>query len=178
MIRAETLALGQSGAVAGLCPITEAKLGDGLFPAAAYKGLFGVGSDSNVSISLAEELRLLEYGQRLKRRVRNVMAGRAGASTGRRLFDAALAGGAQALGVAGGLKVGAPADIVSLDADCPALIARRDDDILDSFIFAGGSGLISGVWRAGRRTVTDGRHQRRAPVAARYRRTLERLLAL
>jgi formiminoglutamate deiminase len=178
MTRAETLALAGSGAVAGLCPITEANLGDGLFPAATFKGAFGVGSDSNVSISLAEELRLLEYGQRLKQRMRNVMAGGAQASTGRGLFDAALAGGAQALGVDGGLKVGAPADIVSLDADHPAVIARAGDDILDSFIFAGGSGLISGVWRAGRRLVTGGRHHRRTDVAVRYRRTLERLLAL
>jgi formiminoglutamate deiminase len=176
--RAETEALAGSGAVAGLCPITEANLGDGLFPAATFKGAFGVGSDSNVLISLTEELRLLEYGQRLKRRTRNLMAGRAEASTGRRLFDAALAGGAQALGAEAGLKVGAPADIVSLDADHPALIARREDDILDSFIFAGGSGIISGVWRAGRRLVTGGRHHRRTEVAARYRRTLERLLAI
>ncbi|HEX4505356.1 MAG TPA: formimidoylglutamate deiminase [Alphaproteobacteria bacterium] len=177
MTRAETHALAGSGAVAGLCPITEANLGDGLFPAATFKGSFGVGSDSNVLISLAEELRLLEYGQRLKRRARNVMAGRAEASTGRSLFDAAMAGGAQALGVEGGLKVGAPADILSLDPDHPALIARDGDDILDSFVFAGGSGLISGVWRAGRKLVTDGRHYCRAEVATRYRRTLERLLA-
>jgi cytosine/adenosine deaminase-related metal-dependent hydrolase len=177
MTRPETIALERSGAVAGLCPITEANLGDGLFPAATFKGPFGVGSDSNVLISLAEELRLLEYGQRLKRRMRNVMAGSADASTGRRLFDAALAGGSQALGAVGGLKVGAPADIVSLDPDHSALIARNGDDIIDSFIFAGASGSISGVWRAGRRLVTDGRHHRRAPVAARYRRTLERLLS-
>jgi len=177
MTRAETRALAGSGAVAGLCPITEANLGDGLFPATTFKGAFGVGSDSNVLISLAEDLRLLEYGQRLKRRMRNVMAGRPDASTGRRLFAAALAGGAQALGVAGGLAAGAPADIVSLEADHPALIARAGDDILDSFVFAGGA-PISGVWRAGRRLVTDGRHHRRGPVAARYRRTLERLLAV
>jgi formiminoglutamate deiminase len=178
MTGAEALGVGQSGAVAGLCPLTEANLGDGLFPAATFKGSFGVGSDSNVLISLTEELRLLEYGQRLKRRMRNVMAGRADGSTGRRLFDGALAGGAQALGVESGLKVGAPADIVSLDPDHPALIARTGDDILDSFIFAGGSGLISGVWRGGRRLVTDGKHHRRAPITARYRRTLERLLAI
>ena len=106
-----------SGATAGLCPITEANLGDGLFPATTFKGAFGVGSDSNVLISLAEELRLLEYGQRLKRRKRNVMARHADSSTGRALFDAALAGGAQATGVEGGLALGAPADIVSLAAD-------------------------------------------------------------
>ena len=88
-----------------------------------------------------------------------------------------MAGGAQATGVAGGLAVGAPADIVSLRADHPALVARGGDDILDSFIFAGAHGLISGVWRAGARLVTDGVHHRRAAVAARYGRTLERLLA-
>jgi formimidoylglutamate deiminase len=177
MTRGETQGLARSGAVAGLCPITEANLGDGIFPATTFKGAFGVGSDSNVLISLAEELRLLEYGQRLKRQKRNVMAGRADGSTGCALFDAALAGGAQATCVAGGLQVGAPADIVSLKPDHPALVARGGDDILDSFIFAGAHGLISGVWRGGRRLVSDGVHHQRAAVAARYGRTLERLLA-
>jgi formimidoylglutamate deiminase len=177
MVAGEAKLLALSGAVAGLCPITEANLGDGIFPATTFKGAFGVGSDSNVLISLAEELRLLEYGQRLKRRARNVMAGRADTSTGRSLFDAALAGGAQATGVSGGLAVGAPADIVSLKPNHPALVARRGDDILDSFIFAGAHGLISGVWRAGARLVSDGVHHQRAAVAARYGRTLERLQA-
>jgi formimidoylglutamate deiminase len=177
MTRDETLGLARSGAVAGLCPITEANLGDGIFPATTFKGAFGIGSDSNVLISLGEELRLLEYGQRLKRRKRNVMARRADSSTGGALFDAALAGGAQATGVDGGLMVGAPADIVSLNPGHPALVARGDDDILDSFIFAGAHGLISGVWRGGRKLVSDGVHHRRAEVAARYGRTLERLLA-
>jgi len=169
----------ESGAVAGLCPITEANLGDGIFPAGAFQaagGAFGVGSDSNVRIGLAEELRLLEYGQRLQGQVRNVMAGAAGRSTGRMLFEGAVNGSAQALGVDGGLEVGGSADIVSLDADHPALIARAGDDLLDSFIFAGGSRLISGVWRAGLKVVSDGVHHQRAAIAARYRRTLERLL--
>jgi formimidoylglutamate deiminase len=177
MTRDETLGLARSGAVAGLCPITEANLGDGIFPATMFKGAFGVGSDSNVLISVAEELRLLEYGQRLKRRKRNVMAGGADSSTGRALFDVALAGGAQATGVEGGLTAGAPADIVSLNPGHPALVARDGDDILDSFIFAGTHGLISGVWRGGRKLVSDGVHHRRAEVATRYSRTLERLLA-
>ena len=180
MVGAEFLALADRGAVVGLCPITEANLGDGISNALGFRRLdipFGVGSDSNVRISLAEELQLLEYGQRLRWRGRNVMAGYANTSTGRVLFDTTLAGGAQALGVEGGLKVGAPADIVSLDQGHLALVGRREDDILDSFIFAGGSGLIAGVWRAGRRLVTDGVHHRRALVAVRYRRTLERLLS-
>jgi formiminoglutamate deiminase len=180
MVDGETKRLALSGAVAGLCPITEANLGDGIFHAPKFRmfdGRFGIGSDSNVLISLAEELRLLEYGQRLKRRARNVMARRADTSTGRSLFDAALAGGAQALGVDRGLTVGAPADIVSLDPGHPALVARGGDDILDSFIFAGAHGLISGVWRGGVRLVSNGVHRERAAVAARYRQTLERLLA-
>jgi len=180
MTEDETVRLAGSGAVAGLCPITEANLGDGIFPAAAFRaagGAFGVGSDSNVRISLPEELRLLEYGQRLVRQTRNVMAGAAESSTGRALFDAALTGAARALGVDGGLKVGATADIISLDAVHPALAARAGDDLLDSLIFAGGNRLISGVWRAGQKVVSDGVHHRREGVSARYRRTLARLLA-
>ncbi|HXW27173.1 MAG TPA: formimidoylglutamate deiminase, partial [Xanthobacteraceae bacterium] len=96
MDAAETARLARSGAVAGLCPLTEANLGDGIFPAAAFLaagGRFGVGSDSNIAIDAAAELRQLEYSQRLRERARNVLAARAGQSTGRRLYDAALAGG-------------------------------------------------------------------------------------
>ena len=101
MTAAETAALARSGAAAGLCPITEANLGDGLFPAIGYLqagGIFGIGSDSNVQLGPAAELRQLEYGQRLHHRGRNLLASHEGQSTGRRLFDAALAGGAQASG--------------------------------------------------------------------------------
>src|SRR5207302_171329 len=111
----EIAALAGSGAVAGLCPITEASLGDGIFPAREFLdagGRFGVGTDSNVLIGAADELRQLEYGQRLRHRERNVLSGGAGASTGRALFDHALAGGAQALAQATvGLTPGARADI-------------------------------------------------------------------
>lgn len=177
----ETQRVAASGAVVGLCPITEANLGDGLFPALDYLnagGRFGVGSDSNVLIDAAEELRLLEYGQRLARRTRNVMATRAGRSTGGDLYRAALAGGAQALGVGRvGLGVGAPADFVSLDASHPALIGREGDAILDSFVFAARRDVIDGVWRAGRKVVSNGRHYRRDEIAARYRQALEKVLA-
>lgn len=174
----ERMAAGQ--AVVGLCPITEANLGDGLFPAPdflAAGGRFGVGSDSNVLIDAAEELRLLEYGQRLARRTRNVMAREAGGSTGGDLYRAALAGGGQALGAEGGLRVGAPADIVSLDAGHPALVGREGDAILDSFVFAGRRDVIDGVWRAGRKLVSNGRHHRRDEIVARYRQALEKVLA-
>lgn len=177
----ETLALARSGAVAGLCPITEANLGDGLFPALEFQnagGRFGIGSDSNVLIDAAEELRVLEYGQRLARRTRNVLALEAGGSTGADLYRAAAVGGAQALGRPPAvLRKGAPADIVSLDPSHPALAGRSGDVLLDSFVFAGRKDLIDGVWRAGAKLVTNGRHRRRAEIAARYRQVLENVLA-
>lgn len=180
MMASERQRLAASGAVAGLCPITEANLGDGVFPAAAYLaegGAFGVGSDSNVRIDAAEELRLLEYGQRLTQRARNVLAPGEGASTGGTLYRGALAGGAQALGVeAAGLALGASADFVTLDTDNSDVAGRTGDAILDAFVFAGGR-PVKDVWRAGRQVVADGRHVERTRVAARYRRTVERLLA-
>jgi len=119
--------LAESGAVAGLCPITEANLGDGTFNAVEFRdrgGAFGIGSDSNVLIGVTDELRQLEYSQRLAHRARNVIAGTA-ASTGRTLFEGALNGGSQALGVAtSGLTEGGFADIVSLDAEHIALAGR------------------------------------------------------
>ncbi|WP_235303461.1 formimidoylglutamate deiminase [Sphingopyxis sp. MWB1] len=176
----ETRALAASGAVAGLCPITEANLGDGLFPAPAFLaagGRFGIGSDSNVLIDMSEELRWLEYGQRLFARGRNMLAPDAGRSTGQVLFEGALAGGAQALGVAAGLSVGHAADMISLDPDHPSLAGRSGAALLDSFLFAAGRGAIDRVWRRGKDVVRDGRHIARAAVIADYRRALEPLVA-
>jgi formimidoylglutamate deiminase len=171
----------RSGAVVGLCPITEANLGDGLFPAAAFQsagGVFGIGSDSNVRIDVSEELRLLEYGQRLRDRSRNVMASGPGASTGRTLFDAALRGGGQALAAPHeGIAIGAPADIVSLDASNAAFVGRSGDALLDTFVVAGNPRLIRNVWRAGQQVVTDGVHRKREAIAARYAAALKRLLS-
>lgn len=180
MTEAETTALARSGAVAGLCPITEANLGDGLFPAEAFLeagGRFGIGSDSNVRIDATEELRLLEYGQRLLHRGRNRLARAAGHSTGADLFAGALAGGAQALGVAAGLEVGLPFDAVSLNSGHPSLAERAPEVLLDGLIFAAGRGGIDCVWRRGRKQVSGGRHVRRDEVVARYRATLSGLLA-
>ncbi|MFE1597572.1 formimidoylglutamate deiminase [Methylobacterium sp. ID0610] len=176
----ETRRLARSGAVAGLCPITEANLGDGLFPLPAFAregGRFGIGSDSNVLVSAAEELRLLEYGQRLAARLRNVVTSPHSLSTGRALVEGCLAGGSQALGMAGGLAPGAPADIITLDPDHPALAARSGDAWLDGWIFAARETAVESVWRAGRRVVAQGRHLRRDAVAARFRATLARLAA-
>ncbi|MGA9796414.1 MAG: formimidoylglutamate deiminase [Rhizomicrobium sp.] len=175
----ETVRLAQSGAVAGLCPITEANLGDGIFPAVEYlghDGHIGIGTDSNVQIDAAGELRAVEYAQRLAWRARNVLASAEGRSTGRALFDRALAGGAQALGQKShGLQQGAPADIVSLDRRDPTLSGRKGDALLDSWIFAGARPDC--VWRFGRKLVENGRHREREKVAARYRTTILRFLA-
>ncbi len=168
-----------SQAVVGLCPITEANLGDGLFPMQAFAragGRFGVGSDSNVLIDAAEELRLLEYGQRLHWRGRNVLAPGDGQSSGRWLYQQALQGGAQALGVVTGLQVGAPADLVELDRQHPALIARDGDALLDSWLFAARNGAVRSVWRHGRQLVRQGRHVQREAVAARFAAALRTLL--
>jgi formimidoylglutamate deiminase len=176
----EIRAVANSGAVAGLCPVTEANLGDGTFNAPEFigsGGVFGVGSDSNVLIGLSDELRQLEYSQRLAVTARNVMASDAVASTGRALFEGALRGGSQALGVAkAGLTEGASADIVSLDSENVALAGRFTDAILDSWVFGAGRNLVDCVWACGRKVVQDGRHHSRIAVAQRFRRTIEGLL--
>jgi formiminoglutamate deiminase len=174
----ELRAIASSGAVVGLCPITEANLGDGIFPAHEFQqrsGRVGIGTDSNVLIDAAQELRTLEYSQRLVRRARNVMASASGSSTGRTLYDATLAGGAQVLRSSNGLVEGGWLDVVSLDATLPELAQRQDDEILDSWIFAGGRGLVDCVWRAGRKVVTGGRHHQRDAIVARYRAALKNL---
>jgi formimidoylglutamate deiminase len=169
-------ALAASGAVAGLCPLTEASLGDGIFNGAEYLtagGRFGIGSDSNIQIDAAAELRQLEYGQRLAWRARNVMAVEEGESTGRRLLDSVLAAGAQALQrPIGALEVGARADIVVLDGTHPDLTSRHGDQWLDAWIFVAGRAAVSRVLVGGQRVVEAGRHWRRAQIEPRYRRVV------
>jgi formiminoglutamate deiminase len=177
---AEIRAVADSGAVAGLCPVTEANLGDGTFNAPEFieqGGVFGVGTDANVLIGVSDELRQLEYSQRLARRERNVMASGDAASTGRALLDGALRGGSRALGVAkSGLREGAFADIVSLDVQNVALAGRAGDAILDSWIFGAGRSPVDCVWAHGRKVVKDGRHRNRETVALRFRQAIEGLL--
>lgn len=180
MTEAETIAMARRGAVAGLCPITEANLGDGLFPAQTFLdagGRYGVGSDSNVLIDATEELRLLEYGQRLTARGRNMLARGAGRSTGAAVYSTALQGGAMALGIEGGISVGRPADIVSLDLSHPALLHRDGDAITDSYLFAAGRSAIDCVWRYGEKLVSGGRHRARDRVERAYGAALVKLLA-
>ncbi|WP_374441212.1 formimidoylglutamate deiminase [Stella sp.] len=176
----EVSRIAASGAVAGLCPITEANLGDGLYPLPAFLargGRLGVGSDSNVRIDAAEELRLLEYGQRLRDQMRNVVVSHADRSTGRALCDLALAGGAQATGRAvGRLAPGHRADIVMLDPEHPALVGRQGDHWLDGWLFAADGRAIDRVWIGGRAVVERGRHLLRESVRRRFARTMRRLL--
>ncbi len=176
MTDAETDAMAASGAVAGLCPITEANLGDGTFAAVRFLaggGRFGIGSDSNVLIGLGDELRQLEYSQRLLHRGRNMIAA-PGGSTGRALFDGAMAGGAAALGVATGLAAGAPADFVSLRPrhDIPV----SGDRLLDAWVFSAGVAPDT-VWVAGRKLVENGRHAAREKTAARFAEAMRALAA-
>lgn len=177
----EVSAFAKTGAVAGLCPMTEASLGDGIFPARDFLdagGLFGVGTDSNVLVGVADELRQLEYGQRLKHRARNVLSGGAGRSTGRTLFDDALAGGARALAQPiTGLTPGARADIVTLDTAHPSLAGRARDAVIDGWIFAAGNGAIDCVWAGGNKVVESGRHQLRQAARERFNASVRRLVA-
>ena len=173
----ETEGLARSGAVAGLCPITESNLGDGIFDGVRFReagGAFGVGSDSNIRIGLAEELRTLEYSQRLGARSRAVLAGPG--STGRVLFEGAVAGGARACGRdAGAIEAGRLADLMTLDGECLALAGLDGDMALDGWIFAGDDRVVCDLWSAGRRLVAGGRHYAREAVEARYRAVLARL---
>lgn len=170
-----------SGAVAGLCPVTEANLGDGVFDTTRFLargGRFGVGSDSLIRTSAAEELRALEYAQRLTQRSRNAL-GEAGRSTGRRLHDMACAGGAQALGRAlGAIAPGKRADIVVLDRDHPSLAAAEGDVILDAWIFSADKAAVVDVICGGAHLVAGGRHRDRDRLLARYRDTVRRLEAI
>jgi formimidoylglutamate deiminase len=167
----ELRSLAHSGAVVCLCPSTEANLGDGLFPLQAYLehgGEIAIGSDSHVSVNPFEELRWLEYGQRLVTQSRNVAAVRR-AETGRTLFELAAAGGARAGGVdAGRLEVGAAADLVLLDDDSPMLAGHTTRSLLDALVFSGFTLPIDRVMVAGDWQVVDGLHAREEPHAKAY----------
>jgi formiminoglutamate deiminase len=179
MTSSETAATARSGAVAGLCPITESNLGDGIFPGRAFLdagGRYGIGSDSNVLIGLADELRTLEYSQRLGSRGRTVLAA-PGQSNGRALFEAALAGGSAALDAGtGGIAEGASADLVTLAETHTPFDGRDGDAVLDAWLFAGGA-RVDGMWIGGRQVVVDGRHVRRDQISTRFRSAMRALTA-
>jgi formimidoylglutamate deiminase len=180
MTQDETIALAKSGSVAGLCPITEANLGDGIFNGADYLnagGAFGIGSDSNVQIALGGELRMLEYAQRLRHRARNVMVEDQG-SVGHALYHKAATGGAQAIGRnAGSIAVGKLADLTAIDSSTPQLCALHHDQLLDGLVFASKDDVVTDVWSAGRHMVRGGKHLNRDVIISRYRKAAISLLA-
>ncbi|RFB78622.1 formimidoylglutamate deiminase [Methylovirgula sp. 4M-Z18] len=176
----ETRRSAASGAVTGLCPVTESNLGDGIFPGVAFLGAggtVGVGTDSNICISLAEELRTLEYSQRLHDRARNRLS-EPKRSTGRLLFEEAAKGGAQALGLPiGKIAPGYRADITVLDNNDPTLIERSGDALLDTWIFACRRSPVRDVFIGGEKVVSDGRHHARDAVEANWRKAMRRIAA-
>jgi formimidoylglutamate deiminase len=176
----ETKTLARCGAVAGLCPTTEGDLGDGFFNAAAYLragGRIGIGGDSHAAVDPFLELRLFEYGQRLKLERRNVLAFAIGDSLGGQLYRSACAGGAQALGQSiGQLAPGYRADWVVLNADDPALAEQHGDGLLDAAIFGPVRTPVRDVMVAGRWQVRDGVHAAQEASLQRYRGVMRRLL--
>lgn len=177
----EVAGIAKSGATVAICPTTEANLGDGLFPLRDFLdagGRFSIGSDSHVSVSPVEELRWLEYGQRLRAQRRNIVASPEQPSTAAVLLDHAWAGGAAGSGMPlGRLESAHAADWITLDVDAPALAGARDDDVLDRFVFAGNRSLIDQVFVGGECVVEGGRHRQRDAIARRYRETMQQLLA-
>jgi formimidoylglutamate deiminase len=179
MTPAETAALARSGAIAGLCPTTEANLGDGIFPGVHFmgeRGAIAIGSDSHITVSPAEDLRMLEYSQRLRDRTRNALAGGPGRSTGRSLYDAALKGGARSMRQpVGAIAPGHRFDVTVLDADHPLLAGRAEDSALDSWIFSGGNALVRDVFVGGAHVVKNRHHIHEDQIARNFRAALRRL---
>ncbi|WP_291076099.1 formimidoylglutamate deiminase [Hyphomonas sp.] len=172
MTQDETRRLARSGAVAGVCPVTEANLGDGIFNCVDFVsegGMFGIGSDSNVRIGLTEELRLLEVTQRLRDRRRTLLTNGDVRSNGRFLYEHAVAGSARALGRSSGkIAVGAYADMLALDGKSLELAGLVGDAMLDAWIFAGADDIITDVWSAGRHMVQGGQHVQRDQIVTAY----------
>ena len=179
LTEAECAGLARSEATVGLCPTTEANLGDGLFPAAAFLaagGRFGIGSDSHVSVNPREELRWLEYGQRLVHRRRALLASPDTPSVGRTLYERAARDGARALGQpAGALAPGRRADLVTIDDALPALEGREGDELLDALVFAGNVNPVRDVMVGGHWQVREGRHPERDAIRRRFGGTLRSL---
>ena len=178
MTKAETIGLAKTGAVVGLCPITESNLGDGIFDGPIFlkaNGKFGIGSDSNINISLTEELRTLEYSQRLRDQQRNVMIQGDG-SVGEALYLGAANSGAQALArEAGSIAPGKLADLIAIDSSHPSLCALHDIQLMDGLVFAAKDTVITDVWSAGRHQVRNGMHVAEDTIKASYFDTISTL---
>ena len=175
----ETRELAATGAIAGLCPSTEASLGDGVFPLPDYlaaEGRLGFGTDSHVGICPAAELRQLETSQRLALELRSVATDEARPHPGRGLLERALAGGAQACGVKlGAIAVGLRCDLVELDDEHPTLVGRGGDALLDAWCFGPADRMIRSVAVGGRVVVESGRHIRENSLREGFALALKRL---
>jgi formimidoylglutamate deiminase len=175
----ETMLMAKSGAVAGLCPTTEANLGDGFFNGTAYLeagGNLGIGSDSNISISPTEEIRWFEYGQRLVHRSRNQLSGGFNRSTGRNLFDSLVSGGARACGHnSGAIDVGKRADLIVLDTDHSLLCERNGDELIDSWIFSGNENTVRDVYVGGKHLIVNGHHENEELITSRFKSVIKEL---
>ncbi|MCH8617783.1 formimidoylglutamate deiminase [Undibacterium sp. TS12] len=180
--KAEVQGIASSGAVAGICTTTEGNLGDGFFDLPDYiaaGGRFGVGSDSHVSQSPVEELRWLEYGQRLRLQGRNIASIPAQRKVGDFLYQAALQGGAQASGrQLGQLSIGYRAEIVVLDDEHPNLAGISSADVLNTWIFAGNDNLVRDVYVGGKLVVQNGKHLQQAEIQSAYGACIRSLRAL
>lgn len=180
MSEEEVTSLATSGAIAGLCPTTEANLGDGLFDLPLFLGTggrFGIGSDSHVGVSPIEELRWLEYGQRLQALRRLVACDEARPHLGARLLSNALDGGAQALGRSvGTIAPGCRADLITIDDRHPLLAGAPGMAVLDALVFSGNVPLVRRTMVGGRWLTEDGRHPERERIAGRYIEVVDQLV--
>ena len=178
MSELETDILSKSGAVAGLCPVTEANLGDGIFNGFQYnerKGIYGIGTDSNINISLTEELKTFEYSQRLLNKKRALISNQK-KSTGRKLFDDCLEGGARALQINNGkIQKGFNADLISLPNTNNELDGLEDDKILDYWIFASRENDVQKLWNKGKCLVENSKHLNFDDIQSNYRKTIKNL---
>jgi formimidoylglutamate deiminase len=177
----ERRGIAASGATAGLCPLTEANLGDGIFPLVGFQregGRWGIGTDSNTAISVVDELRILDYGQRLTHHHRHPLVTGGSSLTerpGRRLVDLAVAGGAEALAQpVGAIRPGMRADLVELNPDAASLAGQTPETVLDGWLFASTRDVVRNVMVAGKWVICDGHHAEEEPVLRRFRNALSR----
>jgi formimidoylglutamate deiminase len=170
----------KSGAVVGICPLTEANLGDGIFPTAEYLnhgGKFALGSDSHIAINVADEIRLLEYAQRLTKNERAVLVDKNCSSVGQYLFTKATADGATAINQnVGSIEVGKQADLLVLNDEHPSLFSKSNSQILDAAIFASNQLPVKDVYVGGRRVIESGNHIMDEEVVEKYKAVLKRLI--
>jgi formimidoylglutamate deiminase len=177
---AEVHGIAARGATVAICPTTEANLGDGLFPLRAFLaagGRYGIGSDSHVSVSPVEELRWLEYGQRLVEQKRSRALLGPGSNAEAMLRAVAASAAASTGQAVGALDASSAVDALVLDAEAPAMVGATREDVLDRWVFCGNRPLLRDVFVAGRRVVAEGRHAQRESAAAAYAATLRRLLS-